>query len=118
MPGVIPGRGPRRAGARHRRRTWITLPATYLVILLVLAITVVPMLYLIVGGFRSTAQINAAPNGLPHPWVWSNYGSVLTSSTFWQAVGNSAVIAVVATGLAVALGAMAGFALSRYSFHG
>jgi raffinose/stachyose/melibiose transport system permease protein len=88
------------------------------VILLVLAITLVPMLYLIVGGFRTTAQIGTSPNGLPHPWVWSNYGSIITSSLFWQALGNSAVIAVVATGLAVTLGSMASFALSRYSFPG
>jgi raffinose/stachyose/melibiose transport system permease protein len=102
----------------RRRRTWITLPASYLVILLVLGITLVPMLYLIVGGFRTTAQINTSPNGLPHPWVWSNYGSIITSSLFWQAVGNSAVIAVVATGLAVTFGSTAAFALSRYSFPG
>jgi raffinose/stachyose/melibiose transport system permease protein len=100
------------------RRSWLTQPATYLVMLAILAITLVPMLYVIVGGFRTTAQLNATPTGLPHPWVWSNYRSVLTSSTFWEALGNSAVIAVVATGLAVALGAMASFALSRYSFRG
>jgi raffinose/stachyose/melibiose transport system permease protein len=86
--------------------------------LLVLAITLVPMLYLIVGGFNTTAQLNTDPNRLPHPWVWSNYGSIITSSVFWQAVGNSAVIAVVATGLAVTLGSTAAFALSRYSFRG
>ena len=34
------------------------------------------------------------------------------------AVGNSALIAVIATVLAVALGAMAAFALSRYAFRG
>jgi raffinose/stachyose/melibiose transport system permease protein len=104
--------------AIRRRRAWLTLPTSYLVVLLVLAITVVPMLYLIVGGFRTTAQINTTPTGLPHPWVWSNYGAIITSAVFWQAVGNSAVIAVVATVLAVALGAMASFALSRYSFPG
>jgi raffinose/stachyose/melibiose transport system permease protein len=100
------------------RRRWVTQPATYLVALAVLAITLVPMLYVIVGGFRTTAQINTSPAGLPHPWVWSNYRAVLTSSTFWQALGNSAVIAVIATVLAVALGAMASFALSRYTFPG
>ena len=118
VPGVIPGRGPRRSDVLRGRRTWITVPAAWLVVLAVLAITVVPMLYLILGGFRSTAQINAKPNRLPHPWVWGNYSSVLTSSTFWQAVGNSAAIAVLATGLAVVLGSMAAFALSRYSFPG
>jgi raffinose/stachyose/melibiose transport system permease protein len=115
---VSPRRSPDRNGALRSRRTWITLPASYLVILLVLAITLVPMLYLILGGFRSTAQINSSPNGLPHPWVWSNYRSILTSKLFWQALGNSAVIAVVATGLAVVLGSMAAFALSRYTFPG
>ena len=118
VPGVIPGRGQRRADALRGRRTWIKVPAAWLVVLAVLAITVVPMLYLILGGFRTTAQINSKPNQLPHPWVWGNYASVLTSATFWQAVGSSAVIAVVATGLAVVLGSMAAFALSRYSFPG
>jgi raffinose/stachyose/melibiose transport system permease protein len=106
------------ATAIRPRRNWVTRPATYLVALAVLAITLVPMLYVIVGGFRTTAQLNTTPTGLPHPWVWSNYRSVLTSSTFWQALGNSVVIAVIATVLAVALGAMASFALSRYSFRG
>jgi raffinose/stachyose/melibiose transport system permease protein len=106
------------ARAVRPRRGWVTRPATYLVALAVLAITAVPILYAIVSGFRTTAQINTTPTGLPHPWVWGNYRSVLTSATFWQALGNSAVIAVVATVLAVVLGAMASFALSRYSFRG
>ncbi|HZR51252.1 MAG TPA: carbohydrate ABC transporter permease [Streptosporangiaceae bacterium] len=100
------------------RRTWLTRPAIYLVILIVLAITLVPMLYLILSGFRTTGQLGTNPNGLPHPWVWSNYASILRSAVFWQAVENSAIIAVVATGLAVVLGSMAAFALSRYDFRG
>ena len=78
----------------------------------------VPLIFVIEGGFRSTAQINAAPVGLPHPWVWSNYTSVLFSSAFWRFLGNSALIAVVATGGAVGFGSMAAFALSRIEFKG
>jgi raffinose/stachyose/melibiose transport system permease protein len=103
--------------SRERRR-WLSLPVSYLIILLVLAITIAPVLYMIVGGFSSTAQLNANPNALPHPWVWSNYAAIATSSIFWQAVANSVLIAVVATGLAVTLGSMAAFALSRYTFRG
>jgi len=55
---------------------------------------------------------------LPGPWVWTNYGSILRSAPFWQFLGNSALIAGVATALAVGLGAMAAFALSRYAFRG
>jgi raffinose/stachyose/melibiose transport system permease protein len=40
------------------------------------------------------------------------------ATVFWQAVQNSAIIAVVATTLAVVLGSMAAFALSRYAFRG
>jgi raffinose/stachyose/melibiose transport system permease protein len=108
------GRHAPRRDVIRERRTWLSLPASYLVILLVLAITLAPMLYMIVGGFSTTAQLNANPNALPHPWVWSNYAAIATSSIFWQAVANS----VVATGLAVALGSMAAFALSRYTFRG
>jgi raffinose/stachyose/melibiose transport system permease protein len=90
----------------------------WLLILVILAVTLVPMLYVILGGFRSTAQLNNDPAGLPHPWMWSNYASVLSSATFWHAVGSSAVIAVVATSTAVTLGSMAAFALSRYEFRG
>jgi raffinose/stachyose/melibiose transport system permease protein len=114
------GSGRRQGGADvvRGRRTWITRPATYLTILLVLAITLLPMLYLVMTGFRTTGAIGADPNGLPHPWVWSNYAFILSSSVFWQAVENSAIIALIATGLAVVLGSMAAFALSRYDFRG
>jgi raffinose/stachyose/melibiose transport system permease protein len=111
-------RGSRQADVLRRRQRRITRPATYLVILLVLAITLLPMLYLVLSGFRTTGQLGANPNGLPHPWVWTNYATILSSAVFWQAVQNSAIIAVVATGLAVVLGSMAAFALSRYSFRG
>lgn len=113
-----PVAGARRGPALRPRRAWLTRPAVWVVILVVLAITIVPMLYVIIGGFSTTAQLNTNPAGLPHPWVVSNYVSVLTSGTFWEAVGNSAVIAVVATVTAVTLGTMAAFALSRYEFRG
>jgi len=70
------------------------------------------------GGFRTTAQINENPSGLPSPWVWANYKAVVTSSSFWHFLLNSAVIAIIATVLTVGLGAMAAFALSRYVFRG
>jgi raffinose/stachyose/melibiose transport system permease protein len=100
------------------RRFSLATPLTLLAVLVIVAVTVVPLLFVIEGGFRSTAQINAAPVGLPHPWVWSNYTTVLFSSAFWEFLGNSILIAVVATGLTVGLGSMAAFALSRYEFRG
>jgi raffinose/stachyose/melibiose transport system permease protein len=102
----------------RRRRLSLGTQFSYLAAILVALIGIVPLLFVIVGGFRTTPQINAQPVAWPHPWKVSNYTSVITSSAFWQQLGNSAFIAVVATGLAVGLGAMAAFALSRYRFRG
>ena len=108
----------RSAPPRRQRRVRPSIPVSYLVALVIIAITLVPMLYVIVGGFRTTAQLNVTPTGLPHPWVWQNYQAILTSATFWQNLGNSALVSVVVTSLAVGLGAMASFALARYKFPG
>jgi raffinose/stachyose/melibiose transport system permease protein len=106
--------------ARRARRTgrWTIMPATYLACIVILGITLVPLLYVFLDGARSTAQISGSSTALPNPWVWSNYGTILTSASFWQFLGNSALIAGVATALAVGLGSMAAFALSRYAFRG
>jgi raffinose/stachyose/melibiose transport system permease protein len=91
---------------------------TYLAGVVVIAVTVVPLLYAVLGGFRDNAQLNTHPAGWPHPWVFGNYREVISSPTFWRALVNSTVIAVVATGLTVVVGSMAAFALSRYTFRG
>ncbi|MFL6075786.1 MAG: carbohydrate ABC transporter permease [Mycobacteriales bacterium] len=109
---------PAPARRRRARRRSAGTPLAYLAALVIVSITLVPMLYLIFGGFRTTAQINESPASLPHPWVLSNYRSILSSSAFWRYLGNSMLIATVATALAVSFGAMAAFALARYVFRG
>jgi raffinose/stachyose/melibiose transport system permease protein len=93
-------------------------PLRYLAALAIVAVTVLPLLFVIFGGFKTNADINANPAGLPKHWVVNNYTKILRSSSFWHFVLNSLVIAVIATVLAVGLGAMAAFALSRYAFRG
>jgi raffinose/stachyose/melibiose transport system permease protein len=94
------------------------MPATYLVSIVIIGLTLVPLLYVFLGGAEQNSQLANSSLSLPHPWVWSNYTSILTTAPFWQFLGNSALIATVATVLAVGLGAMAAFALSRYDFRG
>jgi len=93
-------------------------PLSYLVALLVVGLTVIPLLFTILGGFRTNAQINNNPAGFPSPWVLANFKEVFSSGVFWNALGNSALIAVIATSITVVVGSMAAFALSRYTFKG
>jgi raffinose/stachyose/melibiose transport system permease protein len=107
---------PRRQTLQQRR--WTIMPATYLIAIVLIGITVAPLLFVVVDGFRTNADINSSPIGVPHPWVLSNYTSILGTAPFWQFLGNSALVATLSTAMAVVLGSMAAFALSRYQFRG
>ena len=90
----------------------------YVVALLLTVIVLVPIGFVVLGGLRTTGQIAADPVGLPDPWVRHNYASVLTSSAFWRQLGNSMIVAAIATGLVVTVSAMAAYPLSRMQFRG
>jgi raffinose/stachyose/melibiose transport system permease protein len=104
--------------ARLRRRRNAAQPAAYVLALAVAAVVIVPVAYVVLGGFRTTGQVAAQPVALPDPWVFGNYGEVLRSGSFWRQVATSLLIAVMATAATVALGAGAAFALARYAFKG
>ncbi|MBO0842384.1 MAG: carbohydrate ABC transporter permease [Nocardioides sp.] len=90
----------------------------YLIALVVVIITLGPVLYGVLSGFRTDADIADNPSGLPHHWVLSNYEKVLTGSDFWTYALNSVVIAVITTVVTVVLGIMAAYPLARYQFKG
>ncbi|MEH0933027.1 carbohydrate ABC transporter permease [Micromonospora sp. CPCC 205558] len=101
----------------RRQVSWGT-PLTYAIALAIAAVSIAPVVYVVVGGFRTTPQIVANPAGLPDPFVWDNYARVLTQSNFWQQAFNSAVIALGTTLAVVVLGLAAAFVLARYRFRG
>lgn len=91
-------------------------PVTYFVALVFVAICLAPVLYIVIGGFRTNSQITTDPAGWPNPWEIDNYINVLTSSTFWQETGNSAIAGFFTTLGVVVLGVMVSFVLARYDF--
>ncbi|MFI2754929.1 carbohydrate ABC transporter permease [Cellulomonas sp. P22] len=93
-------------------------PMTYVIAYAFVGICIAPVLYIIIGGFRTNAQITSDPSGLPSPWKVSNYVDVLSSSMFWQQIGNSAISAICTTLGVVVLGVMASYVLARYEFVG
>src|SRR5262249_46479214 len=85
----------------------------YIFAALVALTILIPIIYAVLGGFRDTGQIGSKPLGLPDPWVWSNYGDILKSGSFWRQVFNSTLIAAVSTLLTVPLAALAAFVFAR-----
>lgn len=105
------------SAAAGRKFDW-GQPFVYLLALVIAGITIAPVAYIWIGGFRTTAALNADPAGWPDPWVLTNYVNVLTAPAFWQQVLNSTVIALATTAGVVLLGVMAAFAIARYDFRG
>ena len=93
-------------------------PAVYFIALLVIALMLGPVLYIIIGGFRTNSEITVDPSGLPISWNPQNYVDVLTSGLFWNEVLNSTLVGLATTVGAVALGLMASYVIARYSFAG
>ncbi len=104
--------------ARQRRRIDWGTPLIYVVALAIVGITVVPVAYIWVSGFRTTAQLNDNPSAWPSPWILTNYASVLSSPTFWTEVANSTITAIGTTVGVVFLGVLAAFVIARYEFRG
>lgn len=91
-------------------------PIVYFFSLVLVAICVVPVLYIVFGGFRTNSQITNHPSGLPNPWLLDNYKDVFTSGIFWGELGNSLIVGLTTMVGVVVLGIMVSFVIARYQF--
>ncbi|MBT1003533.1 carbohydrate ABC transporter permease [Paenarthrobacter sp. DKR-5] len=115
MTAVASARAHRRA--QQKGLPWGS-PVVYFVALVVIALMLAPIAYIILGGFRTNAQITTDPAGFPNPWNVGNYLSVIGGGVFWRQVLNSTIVGAATTVGAVGLGLMASYVLARYRFRG
>jgi len=106
------------SGARRAGRTPFSDAPVYVIALMLAAIVLVPIGFVALGGFRTTGQIAADPVAMPSPWVHHNYTKVITAGTFWRELGNSLIVAAIATVLVVSVASLAAYPLSRLQFRG
>ncbi len=106
------------ADAGRRGRWQLGTPLSYVIGIVVAAAVLIPIVYVFIGGFRTTGQLAESPYALPDPWVPGNYTEILQSTDFWRMIWNSTLIASVTTLLVVGFGSLAAFALARYDFRG
>ncbi|MEU0426529.1 carbohydrate ABC transporter permease [Streptomyces canus] len=100
-----------------RKTTARTLPL-HVILVAVGAVMVVPLVYAVLSGFKSTDELSSNPFGLPEHWRTANYTDILAGGDFWRLLGSSTLIAVGTTVLVVAASALAAFSFARFAFRG
>lgn len=103
-----------RKSSRLHRAGW----HAYAIAWLFVGINIAPVVYIILGGFRTNSQITTDPSGFPNPWEVENYLAVLQAEIFWKQLSNSAIAAIATTIGVVVLGVMASYVVARYDFKG
>ena len=92
--------------------------ALYAFAYLVMAAVLIPLTFAVLGGFRSNQALATDPVGLPDPWDWTRYASLVTSAEFLRQVLNSTVIALLTTAVVLPASSMAAFVIARARFAG
>lgn len=100
----------------------ITGVVAWLVLAVVALAILIPILYAVLGGFKTNGQLVGNPVSIvPDPWELTNYGDVLfgaDAGVFWREAANSLIVAVVSVGVTVGFASLAAFMFARFAFRG
>jgi raffinose/stachyose/melibiose transport system permease protein len=82
------------------------------------AISIGPLVLVLLGSLRRTGDIIADPLGLPGPPTFNNYVDAWLQADFATYLANSLLVTSVAVGLCVTTSALAAYVLARWTFRG
>lgn len=120
-PLATPVPAPRRHQAsvfEENRIGFVTRLYLYASLFIVAAVVLLPLLTTALGGFKTLGDLRVHPFGLPTEWQWANYTDILTSTRYWQMLGNSFLIATLTVSLTLVVAAMAAFTFAHVKFFG
>ena len=103
------------------RRSWRGSALIYTVVVGGAVVVAFPFLWMLLTAFKNVQESNAYPPAiLPEAWRWENFRDAWSAppSTLGRYLLNSAIIAVVGTGLQLVLCVLAAFAFARLRFPG
>lgn len=87
-------------------------------LVIMIAFTLYPIIYTILGSLKTNAELTAGGTFFPKEWKFRNYYQAFVQADFVKYTGNSIILAVSTTILAVATCALAGFIFARRNFVG
>jgi multiple sugar transport system permease protein len=84
---------------------------------IVVVLALIPVVWIASLSFKTTGTLTDG-NFIPREWTLDNYRTIFQTNMFTRALINSIGIALIATTIAVVLGTMAAYAISRLDFPG
>lgn len=91
--------------------------AKWAFLLVLAAITVVPVLWLVISAFKTNTELFRDPFSWPAHWSFTNFTGALDAQPLLDFFRNSVVVAAAATALTVVVGTLAAYALlHRFRF--
>lgn len=90
----------------------------YILVFIAMVLSIAPILYLLITSFKDPKLTFS----IPPVWIFTptlqNYKDVIAGTEFLSYLGNSLVVALSSTFIAVALGSLAAYGFSRFKFRG
>lgn len=113
-----PRRGaPKRRLTFARVRRYVQDNAYVLLLALLVLWTIFPLIWAVTASFKSYAEVyRVPPSILPEQMELRAYQVVLESPNFYTYLGNSALVSVVSSLIAIVVSVLAGYAFARYDF--
>ena len=103
--------------SKVRRRHTIGQVVTYVIVLLILALVLIPLLWMILSSLKTQNEVYNS-NWLPQEAQWQNYLVGLTTYNFGRYFLNTILVTGVNVTMGVLIASLTAFSLARLSFPG
>lgn len=94
------------------------LAVSYLFIAIMVVFTIYPILYTIIGSFKTNSELTLGGSFFPEKWHFENYIQAFIQADFVKYTWNSVVVSVAVMVIATLTASMAGFTFARRDFVG
>ncbi|MGF0116707.1 carbohydrate ABC transporter permease [Promicromonospora sp. Marseille-Q5078] len=81
-------------------------------------LVIAPMVWVVIGSFKTSSEIFGSPFSLPAEWSWTNYSTAWTDAEIGRAFANTIIVVGSALVLVMLLGSMCAYVLARFEFRG
>ncbi|NLB74456.1 MAG: carbohydrate ABC transporter permease [Firmicutes bacterium] len=108
-----------RPGKSLHVRAGLKASFKYLALILIIVWSLFPVYWMLNNSFKNRVeQFSAVPTFFPHRITLENYRTLFSNLEFSNVIANSLTVSITSTLIAVVIGSLAAYSLSRFAFRG